>query len=237
MPDTHQVNPSAARVDISGKQWSVAHNTGSQDFTFRWNWTTSELPLGVGKCKLNLTQNVPKGNWALVPNPVVKLTKTGDFLGKNNVVSLERDMMARRSSASVTLYAGDDDDNKRYKFKISGKDVDMVNSVEGVARAKLWKRSMLHSIKVTGSTGKQTVGVKSRVRLFEDDESKQMQKIKSLLTLENKGGNLGLGWNVSHAMDVTDVKLADKVKTTVDVKVPLTGGGSMSVVAGVKLDM
>ena len=231
-----QVNPSAAKVDISGKQWSVAHNTGSQDFTFRYWTTTSELPLGVGKCKLNVTQSVPKGNWALVPNPVVKLTKTGDFLGKNNVVWLERDMMARRSSASATLYAGGDDDDKRYKLKLSGKDVDMINSLEGVARAKLWKRSLLHSVKVTAGVGKQTIGVKSRIRLFEDDEAKQTQKLKSLLTVENAKGDVKLGWSVSHAMDVADVKCASKVKTTVDVKVPLTGAGSASVVAGVKLD-
>ena len=88
---------------------------------------------------------MPKGNWALVPNPVVKLTKTGGFMGKNNVASLERDMMARKSAAAVTLYAGDDDDEKRYKVKLSGKDVDVLGSLEGVARAKLWKRWVLIS--------------------------------------------------------------------------------------------
>jgi hypothetical protein len=232
-----QVNPSAAKIDISGKQWSIAHNTGSQDFTFRYSTTTSALPLGVGKCKLNVTQGVPRGNWALVPNPVVKLTKTGDFLGKNNVVSLERDMMARRSSASATLYAGGEDDDRRYKVKLSGKDVDVVNSLEGVARAKLCKGSLLHSVKVTAGMGKQTLGVKSRVRLFEEDEAKETHKVKSLLTLENAKGGVKLGWSVSHAVSVADVKYASQIKTTVDVKVPLAGGGSASVVAGVKLDV
>ncbi len=231
------MNPSAAKIDISGKQWSIAHNTGSQDFTFRYSTTTSALPLGVGKCKLNVTQGVPRGNWALVPNPVVKLTKTGDFLGKNNVVSLERDMMARRSSASATLYAGGEDDDRRYKVKLSGKDVDVVNSLEGVARAKLCKGSLLHSVKVTAGMGKQTLGVKSRVRLFEEDEAKETHKVKSLLTLENAKGGVKLGWSVSHAVSVADVKYASQIKTTVDVKVPLAGGGSASVVAGVKLDV
>lgn len=236
-PFATQVHPSAARIDISGKQWSIAHNTGSQDFTFRYWTTTTALPLGVGKCKLNVTQGVPKGNWALVPNPVVKLTKTGDFLGKNNVISLERDMMARRSSASATLYAGGEEDDKRYKVKISGRDADVVNSLEGVARAKLWKGSLLHSVKVTAGTGKQALGVKSRVRLFEEDEAKQTHKVKSLLTLENAKGGLKLGWSVSHAVGVSDVKYASQVKTTVDVKVPLAGGDSASVVAGFRVDV
>ncbi len=236
-PFATQVHPSAARIDISGKQWSIAHNTGSQDFTFRYWTTTTALPLGVGKCKLNVTQGVPKGNWALVPNPVVKLTKTGDFLGKNNVISLERDMMARRSSASATLYAGGEEDDKRYKVKISGKDADVVNSLEGVARAKLWKGSLLHSVKVTAGTGKQALGVKSRVRLFEEDEAKQTHKVKSLLTLENAKGGLKLGWSVSHAVGVSDVKYASQVKTTVDVKVPLAGGDSASVVAGFRVNV
>ena len=39
----------------------------------------------------------------------------------------------------------DDDDEKRYKVKLSGKDVDVLGSLEGVARAKLWKRWVLIS--------------------------------------------------------------------------------------------
>ena len=67
--------------------------------------------------------------------------------------------------------------------------------------------------------------MKSRVRLFEGDESKQTQKLKSLVTVERKGGDVALGWSLSHAMHVADVKYADKIKTTVDFKVPLSGGG------------
>ena len=102
-------------------------------------------------------------------------------------------------------------------------------------------RSLLHSVKLTGSQTRQAVGVKSRVRLFEGDESKQTQKLKSLVTVERKGGDVALGWSLSHAMHVADVKYADKIKTTVDFKVPLSGGGGglggASVVAGVKLDV
>lgn len=158
-------------------------------------------------------------------------------MGTNNVASLERDMMSRKSAAAVTLYTGDDEDAKRYKVKLSGKDVDVLASLEGVARAKLWKRSLLHSVKLTGSQGKQAIGIKSRVRLFDDDESRQTQKLKSLVTVERKGGDISLGWSVSHAMDITDVKYADKIKTTVDFKTPLRDFRAASVVAGVKLDV
>ncbi len=61
--------------------------------------------------------------------------------------------------------------------------------------------------------------------------------MKSLLTLENAKGGLKLGWSVSHAVGVSDVKYASQVKTTVDVKVPLEGGDSASVVAGFRVDV
>jgi hypothetical protein len=230
-------HPSLVRVDLSAKNWSISHTTATQDFTFRWNWSTSHVPLGIGPCKVNLTQNVPKGNWCLVPNPIIKLTKVGGFLGKNNVASIERDMMARQSGAALTLYAGSDDDDKRYKLKLSGKDRGVIQSLEGVARAKLWKKSLLHSIKVQGGAKRQVVGVKSRVR-FNDDNSEQKQRIKSLLSLERKsGGDMTLGWNVAHMMHLQDVKSLDKVKTSVDIKVPLNGTANPSVVLGVKVDV
>lgn len=65
---------------------------------------------------MNITQKIPGSKAYLVPNPLIKVTKTGVFGNGSNSVAIEHDMMQRRSGATLSLYAGED---KRYKVKLS----------------------------------------------------------------------------------------------------------------------
>lgn len=102
--------PSLVNVDLSARNWSLSHDTKSRDTTIRANWKPSS------DVKVNMTQKIPGSKAYLVPNPLIKVTKTGVFGNGSNSVAIEHDMMQRRSGATLSLYAGED---KRYKLKLS----------------------------------------------------------------------------------------------------------------------
>lgn len=206
---------SSIDINLMAKNWSLAHNTRTKDCTLRASWKPSNT------VRVNLAQKAPKGKFFLVPNPHLKITQTGGVLGKNNSASLEHDMMARCSGATVCFYGGDDDDEKRHKVKINANSNSGANAC---IRSKIWKGSLLHSISASGSTRGNVLALKSRIQYGD-------KKLKTKLSYSTANGSLTMAG--THTLTVDK----HKVKTSVTLSAPVTGLTRPSVQVGVNLQV
>ncbi|KAI8110881.1 hypothetical protein M9434_004455 [Picochlorum sp. BPE23] len=206
--------PSLVNVDLSAKNWSLSHDTKSKDTTFRANWKPSS------DVKVNMTQKIPGNKAYLVPNPHIKVTKTGVFGKGSNSVAVEHDMMQRRSGATLSLYAGED---KRYKLKLSSSTSKggFMQASTGMLRSKLAKGTLLHSASISGSTKAQVMTLKSRLG----------SDMKTKMSYSTSNQSLSM---VGIQMSNVD---GHKVRTTLTVSAPVHQMNKPQVQVGVKLDL
>lgn len=238
-------NPQLLNIDLQAKNWSVAHNTKSNDSTFRATWKP------LSDVKVNITQKAPKGKFFLVPNPHVKVTKSG-IIGKNDSASLEHDMMERSSGASMVLYRGDDGDSKRHKLKLSANSKSGLNGMSGMVRSKVLKGTLLHSVSASGTKDSQVLTLKSRIR---GDDQKLKTKVsyttgKNSLTFvgamrmcvddqKYKAEMSYVTATKSLTMEgIHETKIdGKKVKTTLNLSAPVTNFSKPQMQIGFKVDL
>ncbi|KAI7836502.1 hypothetical protein COHA_009649 [Chlorella ohadii] len=162
----HRSASGAVAVTLAGKRWEVAHDFGKKGTRLKWKGKLGSsrplLPLSVlmlispnecsrdlqgtrlkwkgklGKSDLTLKQHVPDGKWALVPNPVVEVSRKG-VLGGEGKLQAAYDCLDRVGTLEQTVYGGDDKQHKAW-VKLSTK-----KGPSAGLRSKLQAGPLLHS--------------------------------------------------------------------------------------------
>ncbi|PRW20385.1 bifunctional sensory photoreceptor isoform A [Chlorella sorokiniana] len=127
----HRSASGSVAVTLAGKRWEVAHDFGKKDTRLKWKGK-------VGKNDLTLKQHVPDGKWALVPNPVVEVSRKG-VLGSEGKLQASYDCLDRVGTLEQTVYGGDDKQHKGW-VKLSSK-----KGPSAGLRSKLQAGPLLHS--------------------------------------------------------------------------------------------
>ncbi|KAL4853484.1 Histone H1-II [Chlorella vulgaris] len=129
----HRTGTNAVALTLSGKKWEIQHEPHTKDTHLKFKTAA------VAGSSLTIKQHVPGGLWALVPNPVVELSRPG-LVGKHSKFSASWDFLNRVGKAEKTLYAGGDKQHKAYA-KVST----ATGPIAGL-RSKLPGSGPLHSV-------------------------------------------------------------------------------------------
>ncbi|PRW20384.1 bifunctional sensory photoreceptor isoform B [Chlorella sorokiniana] len=224
----HRSASGSVAVTLAGKRWEVAHDFGKKDTRLKWKGK-------VGKNDLTLKQHVPDGKWALVPNPVVEVSRKG-VLGSEGKLQASYDCLDRVGTLEQTVYGGDDKQHKGW-VKLSSK-----KGPSAGLRSKLQAGPLLHSAAASYShAGGWQLSAKRWAGAV-------VNQLKCELSAKSKFSD---GTKVKYSYDVardelkvaakhTPAKLSDdaaEATLTLGMTIPVNKQQEPKVVFGIKFDM